>query len=125
MSKKRPRGTKLSGKKRATLFKHLMSQFHNKCHWCKCEVVRGLTCGRDTAPDCATIDHLMTMRMGRTEYMQGGHVLSCYLCNQARNILENREYGSKVDIPLDIPLPLVIFDWALQPVNDYTGRQIT
>jgi hypothetical protein len=121
MGKIIPIARKLGHKKRDRLFKHLFLQFDGKCHWCKCEVVRGLQCGKDTAPNCATIDHLMTMREGRTLYMEGGHVLSCYLCNQVRNVIENIKYGAKVDIMLPLEQPL---DWCLQPISDYTGRPV-
>jgi hypothetical protein len=110
---------KLSGKKKSALFTRLFLQFDGKCHWCKCEVFQG----RDyhNQLNQATVDHLMTMREGRTTYTEGGHVLSCYSCNQARNIIENIKYGSKVDIPLPLEKP---FDWCLQPISDYTGRLV-
>lgn len=111
---------KINSKKHGRILTHLMAQFNCKCHWCDCEVFRGKLYRNQT--NQATIDHLLTKRMGRTTYMEGGHVLACNLCNEARNILENRILcRSKIDIELPINGP---FEWCVQSLINYTGRHI-
>jgi hypothetical protein len=39
----------------------------------------------------------MTKRMGRKEYMEGGHVLSCTRCNHARELEESRQLHEHID----------------------------
>ena len=81
--------------KKRNLMNRLIIQFDCKCHWCGCEVFRGNQ--YHAQPNQATVDHLMTKRMGRTEYMQGGHVLSCFKCNHARNVEENKKLNEHID----------------------------
>ena len=73
----------------------LMIQFDYKCHWCGCEVFRGKQ--YHAMHNQATIDHLMTKRMGRKMYMEGGHVLACRKCNHRREIEETKELNKYID----------------------------
>ena len=77
------------------LMNKLIIQFDCKCHWCGCKVFRGIK--YHALPHQATIDHLMTRRMGRKEYMEGGHVLACRKCNNVREIEESRQLHEHID----------------------------
>ena len=77
------------------LMNSLIIQFDCKCHWCGCEVFRGKV--YHAQHNQATIDHLMTKRMGRKKYLEGGHVLACFKCNNAREKEETRQLHEHID----------------------------
>ena len=82
-------------KQKRNLMNNLIIQFDCKCHWCGCEVFRGhLYHGR---PNQATVDHLMTKRMGRKLYLEGGHVLACRRCNNLRELEESKKLHEHID----------------------------
>ena len=77
------------------LMNNLIIQFDCKCHWCGCEVFRGKE--YHSQPNQATVDHLMTKRMGRKRYLDGGHVLACSKCNNDRELEESRQLHEHID----------------------------
>jgi hypothetical protein len=74
---------KVSNHTRANIFSHLYTLYNGKCHWCGIDVTL-----EDHSKTRGTIDHLVTMNMGRRTYYHGGHVLSCNHCNSQRNLQE-------------------------------------
>ena len=73
----------------------LMIRFDCKCHWCGCKVFRGKE--YHAQHNQATVDHLMTKRMGRKTYLEGGHVLSCSKCNHLREVEETKQLNKHID----------------------------
>jgi hypothetical protein len=99
------------GKKRQALAEHLFIHFGGKCWWCKCDVVKVNENLITRLPNQATVDHLKTLRDGRENYFDGGHVLACYTCNTNRGREEDKKYVDfqrgllKLNIP-DKPVDL-------------------
>jgi hypothetical protein len=60
--------------------KRLWEKYNGKCHWCGCET----RLVNDTAPDKATIDHIIPRYKGGTND-PANLVNSCNLCNNRRN----------------------------------------
>lgn len=78
---------------RRNIFAHLYTMYNGKCHWCNIDVI--LPKVTKQPRNRGTIDHLKTMRMGRKNYYDGGHVLACRGCNGDRNTIECRDYKKR------------------------------
>lgn len=85
---------------RRNIFALLYIRHGGKCHWCDIDVRLDKTRTKTQG----TIDHLKTMRMGRKNYYDGGHVLACRKCNGDRNSIECKELNPRKKKPGTIRL---------------------
>jgi len=74
------------------------------CHYCKKDLDFNST-QHELYP---SIDHLKTLRDGRKNYMDGGHVISCDFCNKNRDAIKYfNEIRENLGLPkLNIPIPM-------------------
>lgn len=69
----------------------LLRKHKGICHWCSEFVISDNKDREFKSGRYRTVDHLKTIVMGRANYWDGGHVLSCAKCNWTRSINETKE----------------------------------
>jgi 5-methylcytosine-specific restriction endonuclease McrA len=90
----------INSRQKSEIFDILFTRHNGRCHWCNTVVTFALNTAKE-----GTIDHLKTIRMGRKNYYDGGHVLACRKCNGDRNTRETKDKNETWKIRLK-------FDWT-------------